>query len=133
MVFLQSIESFHIEVCLKVIHSWEPAIFLSALMERGLGEVLMKNPFNGQQESIWEIVGFGLSLTDSTIPGSRLPVKQIKNSVQRRLAQMLDPPESHGRDWCLLAVRLGLGDRVAQIDSTIESPTLRLVRQLWID
>lgn len=111
----------------EVIHSWEPSTFLSALIDRGLAESVMKNPFNGQQESIWEIVGFGLSLSDSTVPGSRLPVKQIKASVQRRLAQMLDPPDSHGRDWCLLAVRLGLGDRVAQFDSTTDSPTLRLL------
>lgn len=112
----------------QVIHSWEPAVFFSALMDRGLNDSLMKNPFNGQQESIWEIVGFGLTLTDNTTPGSKLPVKQIKTSVQRRLAQMLDPPDSHGRDWCLLAVRLGLGDRVAQLDSATDSPTLRFVK-----
>ncbi|XP_046431964.1 death-associated protein kinase 1-like isoform X1 [Neodiprion fabricii] len=111
----------------EVIHSWEPATFLSALIDLSLDEAIMKNPFNGQQESIWEIVGFGLSLNHETISGTRLPVKQIKASVQRRLAQMLDPPESHGRDWCLLAVRLGLGDRVAQFDSTTDSPTLRLL------
>ncbi|XP_012252657.2 death-associated protein kinase 1-like isoform X2 [Athalia rosae] len=111
----------------EMIHSWEPGIFLSALMEKGLTDAMMKNPFNGQQESIWEIVGFGLSLSDSTIPGPRLPVKQIRASIQRRLAQMLDPPDPHGRDWCLLAVRLGLGDRVAQFDSTTDSPTLRLL------
>ena len=109
----------------QVIHSWEPATLSLALMENGLEESRFKNPFNGQRESIWDIVGCGLPLIDNVIPGSRLPVKHIKTGVQRRLAQMLDPPDSHGRDWCLLAVRLGLADRVAQLDSTVDSPTMR--------
>ncbi|XP_024938957.1 LOW QUALITY PROTEIN: death-associated protein kinase 1 [Cephus cinctus] len=110
----------------EVIHSWEPATFLSSLLEKSLEESTFKNPFNGCQESIWDTVGCGLPLADNIIPGPKLPIKHIKSAVQRRLAQMLDPPDSHGRDWCLLAVRLGLGDRVAQLDSTVNSPTLRL-------
>ena len=94
-------------------------------MERGFEEVCFKNPFNGKQENIWDIIGCGLVLSNNCIPGPKQSVKNIKPGVQRRLAQLLDPPDPHGRDWCLLAVRLGLGDRVAQLDSTISSPTLR--------
>ncbi|XP_033224870.1 death-associated protein kinase 1-like isoform X3 [Belonocnema kinseyi] len=111
----------------EVIHSWEPALILSALMERGFEEVCFKNPFNGKQENIWDIIGCGLVLSHNCIPGSKQSVKNIKPGVQRRLAQLLDPLDPQGRDWCLLAVRLGLGDRVAQLDSTIGSPTLRLL------
>ncbi|XP_043277827.1 death-associated protein kinase 1-like isoform X2 [Venturia canescens] len=111
----------------EVVHSWEPAPILSALMEKNFEEAHFKNPFNGRQESVWDIVGCGMAPMDNCIPGPRQPVKYIKPGVQRRLAQMLDPPDPHGKDWCLLAVRLGLGDRVAQFDSTIDSPTLRLL------
>lgn len=109
----------------EVIHSWEPAPILSALLEKNFDEVRFKNPFNGRQESIWEIVGCGSNLMDNCVPGTRQPAKYIKLGIQRKLAQMLDPPDPHGKDWCLLAVRLGLSDRVATLDSSVESPTLR--------
>ncbi|XP_012282069.1 death-associated protein kinase 1 isoform X2 [Orussus abietinus] len=111
----------------EVIHSWEPSVLLSALLEKSLEEARFKNPFNGKQESVWEIVGCGMPLPEGFVPGPRQSVKNIKPAIQRRLAQMLDPPDPQGRDWCLLAVRLGLGDRVAQLDSTADSPTLRLL------
>ncbi|XP_012232984.1 death-associated protein kinase 1 isoform X4 [Linepithema humile] len=111
----------------EVIHSWAPATVISALIDKGLEEATLKNPLNDRQETVWEIVGCGLPLMENCVPGPKQPVKYIKPAVQRRLAQMLDPPDHHGRDWCLLAVRLGLGDRVAQLDSTVDSPTLRLL------
>lgn len=98
---------------------------ISALIDKGLEEATLKNPLNGKEETVWEIVGCGLPLIENCLPGPKQPIKYIKSAVQRRLAQMLDPPDRHGRDWCLLAVRLGLGDRVAQLDSTVDSPTLR--------
>ncbi|XP_012531644.1 death-associated protein kinase 1 isoform X4 [Monomorium pharaonis] len=111
----------------EVIHSWAPATVISALIDKGLEEATLKNPLNDRQETVWEIVSCGLPLMENCVPGPKQPVKYIKPAVQRRLAQMLDPPDHHGRDWCLLAVRLGLGDRVAQLDSTVDSPTLRLL------
>ncbi|XP_063990797.1 death-associated protein kinase 1-like isoform X2 [Diachasmimorpha longicaudata] len=111
----------------EVLHTWEPAAMLSALLEKGFDEAKFKNPFNGCVESVWNIVGCGSDLLDTCIPGTRQPVKFIKPGVQRKLAQMLDPPDPHGKDWCLLAVRLGLGDRVANLDSNVDSPTLRLL------
>ncbi|KAM0727773.1 Death-associated protein kinase 3 [Formica fusca] len=111
----------------EVIHSWAPSTIISALIDKNLEEATLKNPLNDRQETVWEIVGCGLPLMENYVPGPKQPVKYIKPAVQRRLAQMLDPPDHHGRDWCLLAVRLGLGDRVAQLDSTVDSPTLRLL------
>ncbi|XP_025262413.1 death-associated protein kinase 1-like isoform X4 [Camponotus floridanus] len=111
----------------EVIHSWTPGTIISALIDKSLEEATLKNPLNDRQETVWEIVGCGLPLIENYVPGPKQPVKYIKPAVQRRLAQMLDPPDHHGRDWCLLAVRLGLGDRVAQLDSTVDSPTLRLL------
>ncbi|XP_076231869.1 death-associated protein kinase 1 isoform X2 [Calliopsis andreniformis] len=117
----------------EVVHCWEPAPIISALVDKGLEEATLKNPLNGKEETVWEIVGCGLPLMENCLPGPKQPVKQIKPAVQRRLAQMLDPPDRHGRDWCLLAVRLGLGDRVAQLDSTVDSPTLRLLNTAGAD
>ncbi|XP_029043641.1 death-associated protein kinase 1-like isoform X5 [Osmia bicornis bicornis] len=117
----------------EIIHSWEPAPMISALIDKGLEEATLKNPLNEKEETVWEIVGCGLPLIENCLPGPKQPIKYIKSAVQRRLAQMLDPPDRHGRDWCLLAVRLGLGDRVAQLDSTVDSPTLRLLNNAGAD
>ncbi|KOC66153.1 Death-associated protein kinase 3 [Habropoda laboriosa] len=117
----------------EVIHSWEPAPVISALIDKGLEEATLKNPLNGREETVWEIVSCGLPLVENCLPGPKQAIKYIKPAVQRRLAQMLDPPDRHGRDWCLLAVRLGLGDRVAQLDSTVDSPTLRLLNTAGAD
>jgi death-associated protein kinase len=32
------------------------------------------------------------------------------------LCQLLDPPDPMGRDWCLLAVRLEMADKVPKLD-----------------
>lgn len=96
-------------------------------MEKGYEDVCLKNPYNGQQERLWNIIGCNLVSSDTCIPGTKQLVKYIKSAVQRKLVQLLDPPDPHGRDWCLLAVRLGFGDQVAQFDSCVSSPTLRFV------
>ncbi|KAL7299559.1 hypothetical protein TKK_0007637 [Trichogramma kaykai] len=111
----------------EVIHSWEPTTINNALLDRNFQEAFFKNPFNGQRESVWHMIGCGLTSIENCIPGVKQSIKSIKPAIQRRLAQLLDPPDSYGRDWCLLTVRLGLGDRVAQFDSTINSPTLRIL------
>ncbi|KAJ8673986.1 hypothetical protein QAD02_005248 [Eretmocerus hayati] len=111
----------------EVIHSWEPALINSALLDKSFQEAYFKNPFNGQRESVWDIIGCGLTSIDICIPGTKQPVKNLKPAIQRRLAQLLDPPDSYGRDWCLLTVRLGLGDKIAQFDTNISSPTLRVL------
>ncbi|XP_066593408.1 death-associated protein kinase 1-like [Prorops nasuta] len=117
----------------EIIHSWESSQILSALLDKKLDEAMMESPFNNQQESVWDIVSCGMPLTDNYLPGTKQPLKYIKPAVQRRLAEMLDPPDPHGRDWCMLAVRLGLGDWVAQLDSTVHSPTLRLLNNAGTD
>lgn len=114
----------------QVIHSWEPTLINTALLEKSFQEAYFKNPFNGQRESIWDMIGCSLTSMENCIPGVKQPVKNIKPAIQRRLAQLLDPPDSFGRDWCLLTVRLGLGDKVAQFDSTVNSPTIRYI--IWI-
>ena len=97
----------------------------SALLEKNFEDARFKNPFNGHWDTVWDMISCGLPSIENCIPGIKQPVKNIKPAIQRRLAQLLDPPDSYGRDWCLLTVRLGLGDRVAQFDSTINSPTMR--------
>ncbi|XP_076465114.1 death-associated protein kinase 1-like [Babylonia areolata] len=42
---------------------------------------------------------------------------QLSLHTQRQLSLLLDPPDSMGRDWCLLAVTLGLADYLPTLDT----------------
>lgn len=47
------------------------------------------------------------------------------------LAQLLDPKDPYGKDWCLLAVKLDLSERVATLDNDCTmSRTLALIK-IW--
>lgn len=60
--------------------------------------------------------------------GCALKVQDLPAPVKLKLCGLLDPPEPHGRDWCLLALRLGLcQEKIAALDSQHSSHTMRLL------
>jgi hypothetical protein len=60
--------------------------------------------------------------------GCALKIRDLSPPVKLKLCGLLDPPEPHGRDWCLLALRLGLcQDKIAALDSQHSSHTMRLL------
>jgi death-associated protein kinase len=70
--------------------------------------------------------------------GPDLPVTSLGAAARKALCKALDPPEPLGRDWCLLAVSLGLGERLASLESGASStetpkpsPTARLLEE-WV-
>jgi death-associated protein kinase len=71
------------------------------------------------------------------VMGSDLPVTALSLTARQALCRALDPPEALGRDWCLLAVSLGLGERLAMLEGAPcseqprPSPTARLLEE-WV-
>lgn len=60
--------------------------------------------------------------------GVALKMHDLSAPVKLKLCGLLDPPEHHGRDWCLLALRLGLcQEKIAALDSQHSSHTMRLL------
>lgn len=60
--------------------------------------------------------------------GCALKVRDLPGPVKLRLCGLLDPPEPHGRDWCLLAVRLGVCQKkIVALSSHHVSQTMRLL------
>lgn len=45
-----------------------------------------------------------------------LDISHLTIHTQRLLSLLLDPPDPMGRDWCLLAVTLGLSDFLPALD-----------------
>lgn len=60
--------------------------------------------------------------------GVALKMHDLPTPVKLKLCGLLDPPEQHGRDWCLLALKLGLcQEKIAALDSHHSSHTMRLL------
>ena len=53
--------------------------------------------------------------------GTDLHISAISTLTRQMLCQLLDPPDPMGRDWCLLAIRLEMSEKVPKLDSGIES------------
>lgn len=90
----------------------------------------IKNPATGSMEILLDVLAFGASqVMNSLVLGPDLPIAFLGQSARQALSKALDPQDSLGRDWCLLAVSLGLGERLAAFEgaSSSTSPTLKLI------
>lgn len=60
--------------------------------------------------------------------GCSLNISHLSAAARLRLCGLLDPPEPRGCDWCLLGLRLGLGqERIAALDSVHSSHTMHIL------
>ncbi|XP_071743998.1 death-associated protein kinase 1 isoform X5 [Lepeophtheirus salmonis] len=92
-------------------------------------DVKILNGNIGKHERILDLVLFGSDEIRSILkPGIFLPVKSLSTLTRQLLCQKLDPTDPLGKDWCLLAVKMGLSDRVPKLENTSSSSqTLRLL------
>jgi len=87
-----------------------------------------------EEEKLCNIVAFGSeSLLSSLVPGLEMHVSRLPLETRRQLCALLDPVDPTGRDWCLLAVRLGLSSELPLVQGDPDSagsPTDRVL-SLW--
>ena len=98
--------------------------------ERGDGIVRYSSGEMQLEESILDLVCCGCE--DLLIAAKSAPyaaLRDIPLQTRMQLCRMLDPPDRFGRDWCLLALQLGIGDEVPVIDEANDSgsPTDKLL------
>ncbi|XP_060523349.1 death-associated protein kinase 1-like [Cylas formicarius] len=111
-------------------YCYPPQVFASAMLEaESTLDVVLYNENLDSYESVVEIVMFGdMDLAKHIQWGCVLSISALPGPVKLRLCGLLDPPEPHGRDWCLLALRLGLCEKkLAALDSLHSSHTMRLL------
>ncbi|KAK9888307.1 hypothetical protein WA026_000568 [Henosepilachna vigintioctopunctata] len=109
---------------------YNPHIINSAMLEaESTSDVIFYNSNIGQYESVVQLVMFGdPELANGILWGCGLKVQDLPSAAKLKLCGLLDPPEPHGRDWCLLALRLGLNqEKIAALDSQYSSHTMRLL------
>lgn len=81
-------------------------------------------------ETICDLVAFGSTeIFSKLVSGTKLHISCLTLEARRCLSQVVDPPDATGRDWCLLAVSLGLAVELPKLEEA-ESPTDACVR-LW--
>ena len=57
-------------------------------------------------------------------------ISAISTLTRQMLCQLLDPSDPMGRDWCLLAVRLEMADKVPKLDAASEKISSQTARVL---
>ena len=103
---------------------WSPGYIMKAMMRAGWKAELRPG------ESLASVLCFGCdSVTSGLVPGPDLHVSSMSTVTRQSLCTLLDPPNSLGRDWCMLAVHMGLSDKVPKLDigSGSYSQTARLL------
>ena len=112
-------------------HKKDPVAYSAVeIFEAERGDGIVKHSESGQEEHILDLVCCGcedLVIAAKSAPYALLRDVPLQTKVQ--LCRMLDPPESFGRDWCLLALQLGLTEEVPVIDQANDniSPTEKLL------
>ncbi|XP_048876346.1 death-associated protein kinase 1-like isoform X2 [Brienomyrus brachyistius] len=115
---------------------YQPRDFFRAQAQR---ETTLTNTMGGYKESFSSILS--LSCTEvyhQANLGVDVHISDIGLLARRKLCRLLDPPDAMGKDWCLLAMNLGLSDLVAKYnrvndtpgeDVTYPSPTALLLQE----
>lgn len=107
---------------------WTPKDVMTALMKDGWEAKLTGH--NNKQESLAELLCFGCDqVASSLVAGPRVHVSSMSTVTRQSLCTLLDPAHAMGRDWCMLAVQMGLSDKVPKLDvgSGNYSQTARLL------
>ena len=90
--------------------SWAPKEAMTALHTGGWQQVV-----GGGKETLLELLCFGSQeVGELLVPGPELHVSSMSTVTRQTLCQLLDPAHPLGKDWCLLAVQMGLIDKVRQ-------------------
>ncbi|KAI6241190.1 Non-specific serine/threonine protein kinase [Aphelenchoides fujianensis] len=104
-------------------HRAQPASFppeeIMAMQQR---ESLSIRNTDGDEELFTDVVCFGSRDVAAVLTlGVDVSVSQLQLAARCELAALLDPPDSMGRDWSILAVKLNLTDSMPEVDSTGQS------------
>ncbi|XP_072520453.1 death-associated protein kinase 1 isoform X3 [Salminus brasiliensis] len=117
---------------------YQPRDFFRA---QARGENALANTMGGYRESFSSIVTLGCTqVYKRGSLGGDVSVAEVGHLARRKLCRMLDPPDALGKDWCLLAMNLGLSELAAKYSTgtngtppadpfSVPSPTAALFQE----
>ncbi|KAK1334392.1 hypothetical protein QTO34_005396 [Cnephaeus nilssonii] len=99
---------------------YQPRDFFRA---QTLKETSLTNTMGGYKESFSSILCFGChDIYSQASLGMDIHASDLSLLTRRKLSRLLDPPDPMGKDWCLLAMNLGLPDLVAKYNTNNGAP-----------
>ncbi|KAG5841109.1 hypothetical protein ANANG_G00196110 [Anguilla anguilla] len=99
---------------------YQPRDFHRAQAQR---ETSLTNTMGGYKESFSSILSFGCAeVYQQGSVGTDVHMSEVCLLARRKLSRLLDPPDALGKDWCLLAMNLGLSDLVAKYSAPNGTP-----------
>uniref|UniRef100_A0A7M4ES03 Death-associated protein kinase 1 n=1 Tax=Crocodylus porosus TaxID=8502 RepID=A0A7M4ES03_CROPO len=109
---------------------YQPRDFFRAQSQK---ETSLTNTMGGYKESFSSILCFGcLDAYSQGNLGMDIHVSDLNLLTRRKLSRLLDPPDPMGKDWCLLAMNLGLPDFVAKYNANNDFPSpVHALLQEW--
>ncbi|CAM1295422.1 DAPK1 (predicted) [Pycnogonum litorale] len=77
-----------------------------------------RNINNNHDEPLLDLVCFGSKNVEEGLTlGRDLHISSLSVLTKQKLSALLDPTDSMGRDWCMLAVRLGMTEKLPRLDT----------------
>lgn len=99
--------------------TYEPRLLMEAQLS---GSGIVRNSNNNLEETLAELLCFGSKdILDSATFGRDLHISCLGTNARQQLCRFLDPPDPMGRDWCLLAVQLGMVEKLPNLDPGSET------------
>ncbi|KAL0607052.1 Death-associated protein kinase 1 [Plecturocebus cupreus] len=99
---------------------YQPRDFFRA---QTLKETSLTNTMGGYKESFSSVTCFGChDVYSQASLGMDIHASDLNLLTRRKLSRLLDPPDPLGKDWCLLAMNLGLPDLVAKYNTNNGAP-----------
>ncbi|XP_006898936.1 PREDICTED: death-associated protein kinase 1 isoform X2 [Elephantulus edwardii] len=99
---------------------YQPRDFFRA---QTLRETSLTNTMGGYKESFSSIMCFGChNVYSQASLGMDIHASDLNLLTRRKLSRLLDPPDPMGKDWCLLAMNLGLPELVAKYNTNNGAP-----------
>ena len=73
---------------------------------------------DGEEETLLDLICFGSEEVRSLlIMGTDLHIMYLSPATRRQLCRLLDTTDETGRDWCMLAVKLGVNESLPDADT----------------
>ena len=96
-------------------HSYLPKDIMQAQLDKSL----TLKTLEGKSESYCDVMFLGSNeVKNSVCSGVDIPVSHLLTCTRQMLCRLMDPQDPLGRDWCLLAVTLGLETCLPNLDTT---------------
>ncbi|XP_059080756.1 death-associated protein kinase 1-like isoform X2 [Tigriopus californicus] len=101
----------------SVVHSWASSDIIRQMVLSDGFDAKITHPVTKEPEALIDLVCFGSKeLSTHLQPGYEVHISSISTLTRQSLCSAMDAPDPMGKDWCLLAVKMGLADKVPKLD-----------------